>query len=81
MVKLQDVESDTFEFFVHWLYYQQLPSLDEKDDAELVKQWQQRNLYEQLVEMYIFAKKYCIESLQRQILDAYFGSYERDRGY
>lgn len=33
---LEDVHPETFELFVHWLYYQRFPDADKGDDAELV---------------------------------------------
>jgi hypothetical protein len=71
-VRLRDVNPHIFEFFVHWLYYQQFPCQENKVDPELVARREEEELDHRLTQMYTFANSHCIQSLERQIFDAYF---------
>jgi hypothetical protein len=39
VVKLEEDRSQTFVFFVHWLYHQRLPDRSKGDADEIVKPW------------------------------------------
>ena len=74
LVTLPDTASNTFELFVHWLYYQRLPV--ETDSSELFALYDDAEddevLYESLVSLYIFCDKYDVPGLKRECLDTLF---------
>ncbi|CAN9306467.1 unnamed protein product [Alternaria sp. RS040] len=74
LVTLPDTASNTFELFVHWLYYQRLPI--ETDSSELLALYRDAEddevLYENLVSLYIFCDKYYVPGLKRECLDTLF---------
>jgi hypothetical protein len=83
VVKLRDTEPLIFECFVHWLYYQRLPSASSGDDETLVQSWgaTHRNaiLTTNLIKMYILADSRIVPALRRQVLDClYDHMYEVD---
>jgi hypothetical protein len=71
-VRLEEDDPDVFEFFLHWLYYKQLPSCDKADDKDLVARWMEENSYYRYLQLHIFADKYQVKKLERTTLDAVF---------
>lgn len=74
-VRLKEVNKDTFEFFVHWLYHQRLPN--ENDDPRLFAMWESGNdrgdsKTTNLVYLNVFCDKYDVPALKRQSLDHLF---------
>jgi hypothetical protein len=66
-----------FEFFVHWLYHQQLPSATSGNNAELVERWEKEDPEHRLVQVCIFADKYQVKDLERHTNDALFHEVEQ----
>jgi hypothetical protein len=67
----------TFEFFVHWLYYQHLPNSDKHDDPELVKQFNCKSgvgvpSKSHVVRLYVFGDKYDVAELRKAAIDCLF---------
>ena len=68
----------TFEFFVHWLYFQRLPNPDMHDDPELVKQFMNSKSgantpsRSQVVRLFVFGDKYDVPELRKAAIDHMF---------
>jgi hypothetical protein len=72
LVRLSDTQPDTFEFFVHWLYYQRFPDASKGDDEELVQSWEadaKHLLITNIIRIYILGGVRIIPALQQQALD------------
>ncbi|KAF2872504.1 hypothetical protein BDV95DRAFT_606111 [Massariosphaeria phaeospora] len=75
-VRLRDECPKTFEFFVHWLYYQRFPDRLRVEDRDLVDSWNRSTegfpISWHLSKLYIFGDKYDTPGLCRDALDALF---------
>ncbi|KAH6639613.1 hypothetical protein C7974DRAFT_373833 [Boeremia exigua] len=73
---VQDVDPDTFEVFVHWLYYQQLPRKDGNDDKAVVDTFYSHYSgdaeFYPFTKLYVFAVEYDVAGLCRDIIDLLF---------
>jgi hypothetical protein len=73
-VVLGDTDTETFEFFVHWLYYQRFPT--SIDSPELLALWQDDDNEDvkssNLIMLYIFCDKHHIPALSRLSLDTLY---------
>ncbi|KAF2656833.1 hypothetical protein K491DRAFT_715052 [Lophiostoma macrostomum CBS 122681] len=69
-ITLEGDHVETVEFFVHWLYHQQLPDKMPTEYPEILEKWMKDDdcgarKIEQLVRLYIFCDKYDIPKLMR----------------
>lgn len=73
-VKLEGEDAETFEFFVHWLYYQRFPDKDKCDNPGLVERFYYCDYPNDdiAVKLYVFGDKYGIERLRWDSLDLLF---------
>ncbi|KAJ4378442.1 hypothetical protein N0V86_006145 [Didymella sp. IMI 355093] len=73
-VRLKDVNEETFELFVHWLYHQRFPN--KTDDPEFLKLWYHLDSTTvdagALVDLHVFAEEYDVPNLKRQSIDSLF---------
>jgi hypothetical protein len=81
MVKLEEDRSQTFVFFVHWLYHQRLPDRSNGDADEIVKPWSfetdaakedDATKTRNLIQLRIFSDRYSVPQLARDTLDELF---------
>jgi len=71
IVRLEEDDPETFEVFVHWLYYQRFPDKNLGDDVELVnvfREGEPSNL-NTCASLHIFGDKYGIKQLARDTID------------
>ncbi|KAF3034015.1 hypothetical protein E8E11_004567, partial [Didymella keratinophila] len=81
-VTIEDTTVETFEFFVHWLYYQRFPDKEQHDDPELVNSFyndgQPRST--KLVKLYIFADVREVPALRKAVIGMIFAMVEDPNG-
>lgn len=73
-VRLEEVESRTFGFFVHWLYNKHLPSKDKGDNTDIVIKFYKGDFpdHAAIVKLYIFGDKFKCPGLQRAAIELLF---------
>ncbi|KAI8934367.1 hypothetical protein NX059_009102 [Plenodomus lindquistii] len=70
-VVLSDTGVNTFEIFVHWLYYGRFPTIE--DNEALFQRWSCGSSdSELLIKIYIFCEKYNAPQLKRLAMDKLF---------
>jgi hypothetical protein len=74
LITLSDTNENTFELFIHWLYYQRFPT--DIDSPQLLALYHSGkgsdDQFRSLVNLYIFCDKYNVPGLKRQCLDTLF---------
>ncbi|KAI8934365.1 hypothetical protein NX059_009100 [Plenodomus lindquistii] len=65
-VVLEDVITNVFEFFVHWLYHGRLPSVD--DNESLFKMWS-TNTTSNLLWIFVFCDRYDVPKLKTEAMN------------
>lgn len=87
-ITLGEEDPATFEFFIHWLYYQRFPDKKNNDTDELVDAWS-RDVSDSdndkgdtkscnLINLHVFGTKYDIPQLKKDTLDEYFYHFQKD---
>lgn len=80
-VTLKDEETDIFELFVHWLYYQQLPSRDMGVYSAVVNILCNGHSkladLEGVVKLYVLGDKYDVPGLRKDAIDLVFHTVSR----
>lgn len=73
-ITIEDACAETFEFFVHWLYYQRVPSKKNHDNPELVNRFyhKDRPNDENLAKLYIFADAHQVPTLRKALIAEIF---------
>lgn len=84
-VALTEEDPVFFEFFVHWLYYQKLPTKDDAD-VNLLGQWMNEDDYgdletDNLIVLHILADKYGVAKLKRDTTDGLLDHIETGNGF
>jgi len=76
VITLENDDSITFEFFVHWLYFGRFPDQSFGDDEDLLELWEASHTTveksDYFVHLYIFGDKYMIEELKFDALNGLF---------
>lgn len=84
-VKLEEDQPLTFEFFVHWLYYQRFPDKSKGDADEITSAWvkgdDEKNYgstkSRNLINLHVFSDRYNIPQLFRKSMDEFYWHMSR----
>jgi hypothetical protein len=71
IVRLEDDEPNTFELFVHWLYYQRFPEKRCSDDESILELWNDPDAFDtdRYIYLYVFGDKYDVAKLRLDTLN------------